>query len=101
MAPGDCDFEDCAGVIAHLVNQDTLPEVVLGSDSIPATSVEIETFIADQLGIAKQYAEKVGNKPVRIAGSKRCDNRLLLNMGYRYVYPDYRSGYKELIANLP
>ena len=93
--------EDCAGVIAHLVNQDTLPEVVLGSDSIPATSVEIETFIADQLGIAKQYAEKVGNKPVRIAGSKRCDNRLLLNMGYRYAYPDYRSGYKELIANLP
>jgi len=93
--------EDCAGVIAHLIAQQTLPEVVLGSDSLPATSVEIETFIASQLGITKQYADKVGEKPIRIAGSKRCDNRLLLNTGYRFAYPDYLSGYKELIATIP
>ena len=93
--------EDCAGVIAHLVNQDTLPEIILGSDSLPATTVEIESFIADQLGIDKQYAAPSGNQPKRIAGSKRCDNSLLLKTGYRFIHPDYRSGYKKLIAAIP
>ena len=92
--------EDCAGVIAHLINQDTLPEVVLGSDSLPATSVEVETFIAKQLGIVKQYAAPAGNRPKRIAGSKRCNNQLLLSTGYHFIHPDYQSGYKELIASI-
>ena len=91
--------EDCAGVIAHLVNQDTLPEVVLGSDSLPATSVDVESFIAEQLGVEKQYAEPNSKRPKRIAGSKRCDNRMLLGTGYQFTHPDYRSGYKALIAN--
>ncbi len=91
--------EDCAGVIAHLVNQDTLPEVVLGSDSLPATSVDVESFIAEQLGVEKQYAEPNSKRPKRIAGSKRCDNRMLLGTGYQFTHPDYRSGYKSLIAN--
>lgn len=91
--------EDCAGVIAHLVNQHTLPEVVLGSDSLPATSVEVETYIAEQLGIVKQYAAPAENRPKRIAGSKRCDNQLLISTGYRFIHPDYQSGYKELITN--
>jgi len=91
--------EDCAGVIAHLVNQDTLPEVVLGSDSLPATSTDVETFIAEQLGIEKQYADPNSKRPKRIAGSKRCDNRMLLGTGYQFTHPDYRSGYKALIAN--
>ena len=91
--------EDCAGVIAHLVNQDTLPEVVLGSDSLPATAVEVETFIATQLGVDKQYAASSTNRPKRIAGSKRCDNRLLLSTGYCFIHSNYQSGYKEIIAN--
>ena len=91
--------EDCAGVIAHLVNQDSLPEIVLGSDSLPATSVDVESFIAEQLGVEKQYAEPNSKRPKRIAGSKRCDNRMLLGTGYQFTHPDYRSGYKSLIAN--
>ena len=91
--------EDCAGVIAHLVKQDSLPEIILGSDSLPATSTDVETFIAEQLGIEKQYADPNSKRPKRIAGSKRCDNRMLLGTGYQFTHPDYRSGYKSLIAN--
>ena len=76
-----------------------MPEIVLGSDSLPATSVDVESFIAEQLGVEKQYAEPNSKRPKRIAGSKRCDNRMLLGTGYQFTHPDYRSGYKSLIAN--
>jgi len=92
--------EDCGGILAHLIALDSLPAVVLGTDSLPATSVEVETFIADQLGVEKKYADNSKPKPKRIAGSKRCDNRLLLGTDYRFIHPDYRSGYQKLIASV-
>lgn len=95
--------DDCAGVIAHLIKQKELPEIVLGSDSQPATSVEVESFIANALGIDKHYVDSISDSRLkrtkRIAGSKRCDNTLLLNTGYRFIHPDYRSGYQQLIAS--
>ncbi len=91
---------DCSAVLVHLVKQDALPDIIIGSDSNPGPAHEVETYIAKQLEIEKQYAQHNPIKPVRIAGSKRCSNRLLLDTGYRFTYPDYRAGYKQLIKEL-
>jgi len=90
--------QDCSAVIAHLITQPKLPSVIVASDSKPATTTEVESFIATQLNIQKQYAD-TSEKTKRIAGSKRCCNRLLLDTGFKFKYPNYRQGYKELIRD--
>lgn len=88
--------QDCSDVLAHLIVQASLPPVILGTDSKPAKSTDVESYIADQLNIKKQYADP-SHKVKRIAGSKRCCNQLLLDMGYVFRYPSYKEGYKKLI----
>jgi len=88
---------DCAGFLAHLVLHNSPPELVIGSDSNPATANDVESFIAQQLGIKKRYADANDKKPKRIAGSKRCSNALMLNSGYKLQHPDFRTGYQQLI----
>lgn len=89
--------KDCSGVIAHLVEQQALPAIILATDSLPVLSTEVETFIAAQLGVEKRYTTTGTSK--RIAGSKRCSNQRLLDTGYDFTYPDYKSGYSKLITD--
>ena len=95
--------DDCAGVLAHLLMTDVpLEPVYLASDSEPCTRQALETFLAVVLGVADTEAEPPADKAAvkRIAGSKRCNNRLLLSTGYRFLYPDFRSGYRQVLSDL-
>ncbi len=97
--------DDCAGVLSHLVQMSevdsSLDEVYLASDSYPATTAEVEQFIATTLGLTLQPQTPFKTEgPQRIAGSKRCDNTRLLGTGYGFLHPDFRSGYREIIAGL-
>jgi nucleoside-diphosphate-sugar epimerase len=95
--------DDCAGVLAHLLMTDVpLEPVYLASDSEPCTRQALETFLAAELGVADNEAEPPADKAAvkRIAGSKRCNNRLLLSTGYRFLYPDFRSGYRQVLSDL-
>ncbi len=95
--------QDCAAVLAHLVELTdrsvSLDEIYLASDCCPATSTDVERFIADTLGLA---IEQRGNPASvnRIAGSKRCNNSRLLETGYDFIYPDYRRGYADIIQRM-
>lgn len=93
-------IEDCAAVLAHLVNLvengAELDPIYLASDCLPAPGADVESFIADALGLSLQQAESVAPAR-RIAGSKRCDNQRLLNSGYVFKYPDYKAGYRQVI----
>jgi len=89
--------EDCANILAHLIELEELPEVVLASDSEPASAADVESYIAATLGVEKRFRTEAGESK-RIAGSKRCNNQLLIDLGYKFIYPDYRSGYHDLIS---
>lgn len=91
--------EDCAGMLAHLVFQPSVPEVLLGTDSQPAYLVDVENFIASELGIQKSFDSNADHMTRRGAGSKRCNNQRLLDTGYALKYPDYRAGYKKMIED--
>ena len=111
--PGDGGYtnrihvEDCAGVLVHvmgLAEQGAAESHYLASDSAPCTRVELESFLADELGItAKQRADvnqhQRADNSKRIAGSKRCSNARLLQSGYRFMHPDFRSGYRQVLAS--
>ncbi len=91
--------DDCSGILAHLTTLESVPEILIGSDSNPTTATEVETFIADTLKVEKQYNADANNPSRRIAGSKRCNNQRLLSTGYKLIHPDYKSGYTDLIEN--
>ena len=43
--------KDCAAIVAHLLLQPNVPDVIIGTDSSPATANEVESYIAQELGV--------------------------------------------------
>lgn len=88
--------DDCAGVLHHLISRVLKNEPVetcyLASDDKPATMHEVTHWLSEQL-----RPEKKTETLTRFAGSKRCSNQRLKDCGYRFKYPDYKSGYSSLI----
>ena len=88
--------DDCAGVVAHLINRvfEGLPvdKCYLASDDHPCSMHEITHWLAGELKASMQ-SESV----TRFSGSKRCSNKRLKESGYQFIYPDFKTGYKTLI----
>ncbi|GGO77766.1 NAD(P)-dependent oxidoreductase [Marinobacterium nitratireducens] len=90
--------DDCAGVLAHLIrrclDERPLEPLYLATDDAPTPLHEVMEWLALQLGV-----EICERKPVRRGGSKRCRNTRLKASGYRLRYPDYRTGYAQILAD--
>ncbi|WP_347332559.1 SDR family oxidoreductase [Marinimicrobium locisalis] len=89
--------EDCAGVMAHLIERHRLGEKVaplyLASDCEPAPMAEVVNWLSMHLKVDEaKFAPDQGGQ------GKRCSNRRLRDTGYEFLYPDYRAGYKALLA---
>jgi hypothetical protein len=99
--------DDCAGFLAHLLllaqAGATLETVYIGVDNRPAPRFEVESWLAATMGLpGRESAEPgSGEEPTRhnSAGHKRCRNHALRNSGYRLIYPDYQSGYADLLTS--
>lgn len=92
--------EDCAGFVAHLLNQyfmgQTVAQLFVVSDDSPASGLEVRGWLAEQLGGDPQDLKPSDSTR---GGNKRCCNKRLHSTGYRLQYPDYRAGYaKQLRA---
>lgn len=90
--------DDCAGVIAHLIELQRTQEIApvyLATDSSPTPMVEVVSWIAQQLGIEDFLAPDAVNE----RGNKRISNQRLLASGYRFIHPDFRTGYATLLAS--
>ncbi|MCP8686408.1 SDR family oxidoreductase [Marinobacterium sedimentorum] len=92
--------DDCAGVLKHLIDLHLLDKplepVYLASDDAPAALHEVTQWLAGELGL-----EISETRPTRRGGSKRCRNTRLKACGYRFIYPDFRSGYRALLQQVP
>jgi nucleoside-diphosphate-sugar epimerase len=92
--------EDCAGVLAQLLeNTDKAMNgmgLMIATDNEPALNTEVEKWLAGEM---KDEYPDFKAEEVFVRG-KRCSNRKLLESGYRFEYPTYREGYRELIGNL-
>jgi nucleoside-diphosphate-sugar epimerase len=94
---------DAVGVMAHLLTATAQGQVVancyIASDCHPAPLHEVTGWIAKQLGVTNLSPTKQANQGTarRSAGNKRCSNQRLLDSGYRFVYPDFKAGYGEML----
>lgn len=89
--------DDCAGVLAHLIelqHTQDLASVYLATDSSPTPMIEVVSWIAGQLGVEDFLSPDAVNE----RGNKQISNRRLLASGYALRYPDFRTGYAELIS---
>jgi len=90
---------DAAAATCHIVERalasQPLENCYLASDCEPVRLDEMVAWVREQLPCDKPGpdARKGGR-----AGSKRCNNRRLLDSGFHFRYPDFRVGYREMIA---
>jgi nucleoside-diphosphate-sugar epimerase len=83
--------EDCAGVLHHLMRLPNPESLYLGSDDEPATTAEVLTWIARELGKPTPEAGETAPR------NKRCRNARLRQSGYRFIYPSFRDGYRDIV----
>lgn len=93
--------QDAAHAVAWLagkaLNGEALEPVYLVTDCEPVRLDEVVEWVRQQVPCKApvEGARKGGR-----AGSKRCSNKRLVDSGFRFRYPDYRAGYREMINQL-
>ncbi len=92
--------DDCIGVLRHLIEMNLagqFPEdLYLASDPNPTPYHKILEWLREQLGVESEPGFDISSK-LR-GGSKRCSCQRLLNSGYQFRHPDFRSGFKALLT---
>jgi hypothetical protein len=90
--------DDAAAFIAHCVTKvdmgEVLAQVYLVTDSQPVPQYEVLQWLAGKQGVDMTA---VAIPP--IAGGKRLSNRRMLDSGFSLRYPDYQTGYGQLLAS--
>ncbi|PCM43116.1 NAD-dependent epimerase/dehydratase family protein [Marinobacter sp. ANT_B65] len=94
--------EDAAAVVAYLsglaLAGKPLDNCYVASDCEPVRLDDVVAWVRQQVPCAEPVAEaRKGGR----AGSKRCNNQRLLQTGFRFRYPDFRAGYREMIDKSP
>ncbi|MEM5530420.1 SDR family oxidoreductase [Gammaproteobacteria bacterium AS21] len=89
-------LDDCAGILSHLVNKlannVAIAPLYLACDNSPAPLSEVSQWITQQLQVTPSSVA-----PSRNTGSKRCNNRLIIESGYRFIYPSFKEGYRDAV----
>ncbi|SFR83007.1 Nucleoside-diphosphate-sugar epimerase [Marinobacter daqiaonensis] len=93
--------EDAAAVCIHLIQLaltgTLLKDCYLASDCEPARLDEVVAWIRNQLPCQPPRPDgRTGGR----GGSKRCNNQRLLDTGFEFRYPDFRTGYRPMIEEL-
>ena len=91
---------DCVGILDHLCALQRAGQlghrIVIGADSDPAAKFDMMTWLAKAAGLyPPEHVDADGDAP----RNKRCSNRLLLETGYRLIYPGYRDGYSAMLGD--
>lgn len=95
--------DDCVGLLAFLLQRAekglALESVYLGVDDDPASDETVCAWLATRL---QAPAPKPKTASGQNAGqNKRGNNARIRQLGYRFRYPDFRSGYGAILAARP
>lgn len=88
--------EDCAGVLAHLIEQQksqAIEECYLATDCEPVPLYEVKQWMAKQLQLPEGHLQEKEQAARMFRSSKRCSNQRLLDSGYQFLFPTFREGY--------
>ncbi len=90
--------EDCVGVLTFLFEKrldgKKLHSHYLASDDETTPMWDVVSWLAKQLKCRQPEIKQVGKDATQ---NKRCCNKRLKDLGYRFQYPTYKEGYPQLI----
>ncbi|MEL7061587.1 MAG: SDR family oxidoreductase [Acidobacteriota bacterium] len=89
---------DAARALVHLATLSAPERLYLGVDDAPVLDGEVKTWLADRLGVANPPIAGASPTSRAMRSNKRCSNRRLRASGFRFRFPDYRSGYESLLV---
>ena len=89
--------EDCAAVLEHLLALESPRDLYVASDDEPVDRRELAHWLAAALGVPS--APPLPPEARSRWGNKRCSNACLKASGYRFLYPTFREGYREIIQD--
>ena len=96
---------DCAGMLAFLLEKDiekpnSLESIYIGVDSNPTLSCEVYDWLSEQLCVpdVEHIEPKESSRQMR--SNKRLSNARIVNLGYKFIYPDYQAGYLALLDTI-
>lgn len=84
--------DDAAAALSHLLDLPQLQSLYLGSDALPALESQVLAWVREREGLPP-----VAAAPAPVSG-RRVDSARLRASGWAPRYPDYRSGYADLLA---
>ncbi len=83
---------DVVGMLIHLMNIETIEPLYIGVDSCPTLYNDLIGWLAQNRGVTLQHSSEPSKR-----ASKKISNARLLKTGYKFQFPDFKSGYKELL----
>ena len=87
---------DCAASMIHLAFQENPAPLYNISDSFPTDYNQVISWLAKKTNHKTPVPVDPDLTPGRLSNKKICNQRLL-NSGYRFKFPDYRSGFLNLM----
>jgi len=87
--------DDCVGILQHLLvmadHNQSLQDCYVGVDDEPVDAWTFMSWLAEQVeGSIQPTTGHLQNK--------RCNNHRIKATGYRFLYPNYRTGYTQLLS---
>ncbi|TKX76227.1 hypothetical protein EXE53_33005 [Halorubrum sp. SD626R] len=79
-------------MLEHLLTLARPDGLYCGSDGHPSPRCEVLDWLSEQLGVAPPRREAAEG-----GQGKRVANARLAGSGYRFIHPDYRSGFQEML----
>ena len=99
---------DAAGAIRYLLEADAARDgVVVVVDDEPVDKHAFADWLADACGVERPATQSAAERIAagdlspaaerRVRTSKRCSNARLRGLGYEFVHPTFRSGYRDAV----
>ena len=92
---------DCAGIIIHIIDlysqKKDISNLYIGTDNQPVPAYEIQSWLANHMRVKieenNDIPKNIDNKNI----NRRCNNKLIKDSGYNFIFPDFKKGYTPLL----
>ncbi len=87
--------DDCARLLAFLMDHSQPAPLYLGVDDEPAAYHEVLSWLCGRMGITRPAPD--GAATIGRGSNKRCSNHRIKRAGFTFRYPSFREGYEAML----